>query len=253
MSKLLEGRVVLITGGSRGIGAATARLLAQHGAAIGVNYKKNQAAADGVVTEIEQAGGRALAVQADVADPAQVGRMLQEVQRAFGFIDTLVLNAEAITKHIWNPVVGYRWSDFEMMLTGEVKGVFVPFQLAVPAMLKEKRGCVVAVSSILSRQPRPGTCAHGAGKAALEALMRSMALELGPQGIRVNTVIPGLVETEALFMWTPERKAQVAQNTPLRKIANADDVANTILFLVSEHAGHITGASVPVNGGAMMN
>jgi len=247
---MLENRVVLITGASRGIGAATARLLAKHGAAVAVNYAHNSGAADAVVREIMNSGGRAMAVKADVRERCEVERMVNEVSEKLGAIDTLVLNA-----NIMFPMasfVNYAWEDFEAKVMGEMKAAFFCVKAVAPGMLERKKGCIVAVSSGLSRHPGFGFCAHSTAKSALDALMKSLAFELGPAGIRVNTVAPGLTITDATANVPEQHKEMTARITPLRRNGLPEDVAGAILMLVREEAGFVTGNYVTVDGGMQM-
>lgn len=247
---MLQNRVVLITGASRGIGAATARLLAKHGAAVAVNYARNSAAADAVVAAIAKNGGRALAVQADVTQRCEVERMVNTVCGELGPIDTMVLNA-----NIMFPIASfanYAWEDFEAKVLGEMKAAFFCVKAVVPGMLQRKRGCIVAVSSGLSRHPGFGFCAHSTAKSALDALMKSLAFELGPAGIRVNTVAPGLTITDATAGVPQQQKDMQASITPLRRNGLPEDVAGAILMLVREEAGFVTGNYVTVDGGMQM-
>jgi 3-oxoacyl-[acyl-carrier protein] reductase len=249
-NQLMRDRVVLITGASRGIGAATAKLLGQHGAAIGVNYYSSESAAQQVVEAISSEGGKALAVKADVRDPQQVDAMIQQSAEAFGAIDTLVINANA--NFPMSPFVDYRWEDFESKLLGELKGAFFPCKAIVPSMIQQQRGCIIAVSSGLSRYPSEGFVAHSTAKSGLDAFIKSLALELGPHGIRANVVSPGLTLTDATARLPQEHKDASAQMVPLRRNGLPEDVAAAILLLASEEAKFITGAYLPVSGGMQM-
>lgn len=247
---LMRDRVVLITGASRGIGAATAKLLGQHGAAIGVNYYSSEAAAQEVVAAIVADGGRAIAVKADAREPQQVNAMVQQVAETLGAIDTLIINANA--NFPIAPFTGYRWEDFEAKLVGELKGAFFPCQAVIPSMIERKGGSIIAVSSSLSRYPGEGFVAHSTAKSGLDGFAKSLALELGPHGIRVNVVSPGLTLTDATAGLPQERKDASAQMTPLRRNGKPEDIASAILLLASEEARFITGAYLPVSGGVQM-
>ena len=248
--KLLSQKIALITGASRGIGAATAKLLAAHGASVAVNYARSAEAADQVVQEIAKAGGRALAVQADVSDPEQIKQMVDTIKNELGIIDIMVLNAGFTFPTV--PFIQYPWQDFEKKLTNEIKSAFFCCKEVVPMMLEKKSGCIVAVSSGLSRQPGVGFVAHSSAKSALDAFVKSLALELGPEGIRVNVVAPGLTETDAISHMPEEIKKQMADHTPLRRNAMPDDIAGAVLMMASEETRFVTGAYLPVSGGGHM-
>lgn len=247
---LMKNRVALITGASRGIGAATAKLLARHGAAVGVNYYSSEAAAKEVVEEIVSEGGKALAVKADVREAEQVEAMVQQVSQELGAIDTLVINAHVAFAIA--PFVNHSWEDFEAKLLGELKGAFFSCKAVVPSMIEHKRGCIIIVSSGASRSPVENFCSHNTAKSALDGFMRSLALELGSHGIRVNAVAPGLTITDATAFIPQEQKDAGAQMIPLRRNGLPEDVAGAILMLASEEARFITGAYLPVNGGSQM-
>lgn len=247
---LLKDRVVLVTGASRGIGAATARLLAAHGAAVAVNFRESEEAARRVVEGVLAGGGRAIAVRADVRDRGQVEAMVAEVTRRLGPVDTLVSNA-AISFPM-KPFAEYRWDEFAAKLDGELAAAFHCCQAVLPGMRERRRGCIVAVSSTLSRRPGEGFAAHTCAKAGLDGLMKALALELGPLGIRVNVVAPGLTDTDATARLPQQVKDWTARATPLGRIAQPDDVAGAVLMLVSDAAGFVTGAYVAASGGAYM-
>lgn len=249
-AKLLQNRVALITGASRGIGAATAKLLAQHGAAVGVNYYNSEGAAQQVVDEIKTNGGRATAVKADVREMSQVESMVQQVTEAFGVIDTLVLNANA--SFAIAPFLEHKWEDFEAKLLGELKSAFYPCKAVVPSMVEQRKGCIIAVSSIASRYASEGFISHSSAKSALDGFVKSLALELGPNGIRVNAIAPGLTTTDATSFISQESKESVALLTPLRRNGQPEDVAGAILLLASDEARFITGSYLMVNGGMQM-
>lgn len=248
--QLLRDRVALVTGASRGIGAATAKLLGQHGAAVGVNYYGSEAAAQEVVESITSNGGRAVALQADVRDPQQVDAMVQQVADTLGAIDTLVINANA--NFPMAPFVDYSWQDFEAKLLGELKGAFFPCKAVIPSMIEHKRGTIIAVSSGLSRYPGEGFIAHSTAKSGLDAFIKSLALELGSHGIRANVVSPGLTLTDATARLPQEYKDASAQMVPLKRNGLPEDVAGAIVMLASDEAKFITGAYLPVSGGVQM-
>ena len=249
-AKLLQNQVALVTGASRGIGAAIAKLFAQHGAAVGINYNSNKSAAQQVVDAIANDGGKAVAVQADVRDMQQVKSMVKEVTETFGAIDTLVLNANASFKIA--PFMEQSWEEFEAKLVGELKSAFYPCKAVVPLMLKQQRGCIIAISSITSRHADEGFSAHTTAKSGLDGFVKSLAVELGPHGIRVNAIAPGVTLTDALSSQPQEWKDSVAQQTPLRRNGQPEDIAGAVLLLASEPARFITGTYLMVNGGSLM-
>ncbi|MBW4629155.1 MAG: SDR family oxidoreductase [Brasilonema octagenarum HA4186-MV1] len=200
--------------------------------------------------EITSSGGKALPVKADVRDHQQVEAMVQQVVEAFGSIDTLVANANAA--FFASSFIDTPWEDFEAKLLGELKGTFFPCKAVVPSMIEQKRGCIVVVSSGASRTPSEGLSAHSTAKSGLDAFVKSLALELGPYGIRANIVSPGLTLTDAT-QWLPqEQKDASAQQVPLRRNGLPEDIASAILLLASEQANFITGAYLPVSGGVQM-
>ena len=246
----MHDRIALVTGASRGIGAATAKLLAAHGAAVAVNFHSNQGAADDVVAAIEAEGGRAVAVQADVREQAEVEAMVARVSGELGPIDTLVLNASIQFPVV--PFTEYPWEDFQAKLVGELSAAFFCCRAVVPQMIEREKGCIVAVSSGLSRHPGQGFCAHSTAKSGLDAFVRSLALELGPHGIRVNTVSPGLTITDATSFLPQEAKDAAARATPLGRNAEPEDIAGVVLAMAADTTGFVTGAYVPVSGGNLM-
>lgn len=245
---MLDDKIVLITGASRGIGAATARLLAQRGAAVAVNYVTNSGAASRVVGDITAAGGSAFAIQADVRVRSEVEAMVESVRERLGPVDSLVLNA-----HISAPVGAFaqqRWEDFEAKVTGEMRAAYNCIKAVLPQMMDRGNGSVVAISSGVSQYPPPGASAHSVAKAALNAFMRSLALELGPTGIRVNTIAPGLIMTDNTAPLPEHFKQAMAAKTPLLRNGDPADVAGAVLLFLQDEARFITGVYVDVDGGA---
>lgn len=251
---LLQGQVALITGASRGIGAATARLFARHGAAVAVNYQASVERAREVVASIEAEGGRALAVQASVDDPARCAAMVQEVEHTLGPIDTLVMNATAVHDRsaLFSSFLTSKWEAYQDVVSGELAGVYHPARVLAPLMVERKRGNLIAVSSLIARRTPAGSGAHAAGKAAVEALMKVLAAELGPHGIRVNVVAPGLTETDATSTSMQEQFQRIGAALPLRRIAQPEDIAGAILLLATDEARYLTGNYLAAGGGSYL-
>lgn len=246
----LKDKVALVTGASRGIGAATAKLLAARGAAVAVNYFQSEKAARDVVAAIGAAGGRALAIKADVREREQVDDMAKEAEKAFGPLNVLVINA-SIGFPV-KPFLEYPWDAFEAKLLGEMKAAFNCCKAVVPGMVARNSGSVIAISSGLSRHPGQGFCAHSSAKSALDAFIKSLALELGPSGVRANAVAPGLTLTDATSFLPAEAKEASARATPLKRNGLPEDVAGAVLFLASDASRFVTGQYIPVSGGIMM-
>ncbi|MBN1213773.1 MAG: 3-oxoacyl-ACP reductase FabG [candidate division Zixibacteria bacterium] len=246
----LKGQVALVTGASRGIGAAIAVLLGKHNARVAVNYAKSKDKADQVVETIKNEGGQAIAVQADVRDNSAVKTMVETTIKELGPIDILILNAGADVP--WKAFMALTFEEFENKVMGELKGFFFPAQAVIPQMIERKKGCIVGISSGLSRHPGFGFSAHTTVKSGVDGLMKSLALELGPHGIRVNTVAPGLTITDATSWLPKERIEGTAKATPLGRVGQPDDIAGAVLMLVSDEAKFVTGAYLPVSGGVQM-
>ena len=244
---LLKNRIALITGSSRGIGASTAKLFAQHGASVAVNYNKSEDAAIRVVEEIVSKGGKAIAIKADVTDFNEVKNMVDRVTSEFGFIDTLIINASMHFKYA--QFLEQEWEDIENKIVGEVKSFFNPCKIILPSMIEKRKGCIISVSSGLSKKPGGGFIAHSAAKAALNMMSSSLSHEVGQYGIRVNAIAPGLTLTDATSGQPEERRRKSAETNPMKRIGQPDDLAGAILLLASDYAGYITGGYIPVDGG----
>jgi amino acid adenylation domain-containing protein len=247
---LLEGKVVLITGASRGIGSNAARVLAAQGAKVAINFRRSEDRAARVKEVIESEGGVAELFPADVTDREQVRAMVAAVIERFGRIDVLVSNAAIGFK--MKPFLEHEWEDFQRKVNDEVAQLFFLCKEVVPEMVARGEGSIVSVSSAMSKSHGQGFIAHSAAKAALDAFVRSLAAELGPQGIRVNTVAPGLIITDATANLPPAVKESAAAWSPLRRNGVARDVSGAILFYASDMSRFITGSYQAVDGGMTM-
>ncbi len=247
----LNGHVALVTGASRGIGAAIALLLAQHGAAVAVNYRSSQSQAEQIVSKLREVGKTALAFKADVADPDQVREMVEQIRVQLGEVSILVNNAsgDALPK----PFVETTWKEFQQNLDVTVAGTYHIIQAILSGMLARKHGIIINIGSAYTIGTPPDKLSrYIVAKYALVGLTKALATELGPQGIRVNMVAPGLTDT-SLTAHLPHRiKDLAAFQSPLRRNATTEDTARAVLFLASEMAGFINGAILPVTGGSSM-
>jgi 3-oxoacyl-[acyl-carrier protein] reductase len=247
MSKLKD-KVAVVTGASKGIGASIAKHLAAEGAAVVVNYASSRAGADRVVAEITREGSRAIAVQADLARPADISRLFSKTMEAFGRRDILVNNAGV---YEFRPLEDITEEHFHKQFDVNVLGLLLASKEAVKHF-GAAGGRIVNISSSASTLTPATAAVYSATKAAVDAITGSLAKELGPRGIRVNAVNPGMVETEGVhtagFMEGEFRK-QVEAKTPLGRIGQPQDIAPTVVFLASEDSGWVTGETLLVAGG----
>lgn len=241
-------RTALVTGGSKGIGAATARELGARGFRVAVNYFSDEAAADRVVAQIEEAGGSAFTVGGDVRDPDQAAELVRRACEG-GVLEVMVCNAKAAS-FIPTPVHELSWSDFSSKIVNELAGVYFLTQRALSVMGERRNGRIIYVSSDIAQGPvAPGMTAHGTAKAALDTFARFVSTEAGPFGINVSVVAPGFVRTEASAGMSQELQRRLAERTPLGRVAEPQDVARAIAMLAGEDAGFVTGTVLTVNGG----
>jgi NAD(P)-dependent dehydrogenase (short-subunit alcohol dehydrogenase family) len=245
-------RVVLVTGGSRGIGAATARLAAQRGWSVAVNYTSNEAAAQQVVQAVREAGRRAIAVQADVADEAQVVRMFEEVDAKLGRLTDLVNNAGVVDMAA--RVDEMSGARLQRMFGINVIGTILCAREAVRRMSTRhggSGGAIVNVSSAASRLGSPSQYVdYASAKGAVDAFTLGLAKEVAAEGIRVNAVRPGLIETDIHASGgIPDRVKQLAHQVPMQRGGSAEEVANAIVWLLSEEASYTTMSLLEVSGG----
>jgi 3-oxoacyl-[acyl-carrier protein] reductase len=244
----LTGKVAVVTGASKGIGASIALHLAAEGAAVAVNYSSSREGAERVVSEITGKGGRAVAVQANVAKQADIQRLFAETKTAFGRVDVLVNNAGI---YEFAPIGEITAEHFHKQFDLNVLGLLLATQEVVKHF-DVQGGSVINISSVVSTAALPNAAVYSATKAAVDAVTRSLATELGPRNIRVNSINPGMVETEGTHsagITESDFRKQVEGATPLGRIGQPRDIAPAVVFLASPEAAFITGQTLHISGG----
>jgi len=244
----LTGKVAVVTGASKGIGAGIAQELAAQGAAVVVNYSSSKEGADKVVAGITKAGGKAVAVGGSVANAEDIEKLFAETKKAFGKVDILVNNAGVYN---FKPLEAIRAEDFDWMYGINVKGLLLATKAGV-ALFPEEGGSVINIGSVASESAPPASAVYSGTKGAVDTITRVLAKELGPKKIRVNSVNPGPVATEgfkAAGIDGSDFEKQMVAGTPLGRIGNPQDIATVVAFLASEDARWITGAVLQAAGG----
>ena len=241
---------VLITGASRGIGAATARLFAQEGWSVAVHYNTSRAAAEQLAVELAGLGVKAVPVQADVAGPEQAERLVRETETALGPLDAVVCNAGmALHQQLLTDTTADQW---RRLMSVNLDGMFYTLRAAIPGLVRQKRGSIVTVSSMWGITGGSCEAPYSAAKAGVIGLTKALAKELGPSSIRVNCVAPGVIDTAMNGHLTPEDLSALGEETPLCRIGQPVEVAQAIYFLASERASFITGQVLRVDGGMVI-
>ncbi len=244
----LTGRVALVTGGSRGIGRAVSLALAEAGARVAVSSRKQDACA-AVVAEIEERGGEAMAAPGNAGRAEDATRIVGEVMDRWGRLDVLVNNAA--TNPEFGPLLSNSSAAIDKTFEVNLKGPINFAREAVEAWMGEHGGSIVNLASIAGLAPDPGMGAYAASKAAVISMTRSLARDLGPQGIRVNAVAPGVVRTDfaRVLVETPEIRDRILERSALGRVAEPDEIAGPVLWLASDAASYVTGAVILVDGG----
>ena len=246
---MLEGKIALVTGASRGIGRQIAKTLAAKGAFVIVNYNGSAAKAEEVVKEIQAAGGNGQAVQCNVSDFESCKEMLDAVVKEHGRLDILVNNA-GITRD--NLLMKMSEEDFDAVIQTNLKGVFNCTRHIARQMLKQKGGRIINISSVSGVMGNAGQANYCASKAGVIGLTKSVARELGSRGITVNAIAPGFIDTEMTAVLPEDVKKAMGDQIPMKKFGKTEDVANLAAFLASDQAGYITGQVINVDGGMAM-
>ncbi|MBQ3970566.1 MAG: 3-oxoacyl-[Selenomonadaceae bacterium] len=242
-------KVALVTGGSRGIGRAIALRLAEEGAKVAINYAGNVKAAEEVKAAIEEKGGKAILVQADVSDSEAAEGMVASVVEAFGTVDILVNNAGITRDAIFARM---KEEDFNAVINTNLKGVFHCTKAVTKLMMKQRSGRIVNMASVVGVTGNAGQANYSAAKAGVIGFTKSVARELAGRGITVNSVAPGFIETDMTAVLSDKVKEAMTEEIPLKRAGKPEDVANAVLFLASDNAAYITGQVLHVDGGMVM-
>lgn len=246
---LLDGKAALVTGASRGIGRAVALRLAKEGAKVVVNYAGNEKAAEETKAAVEAAGSEAVCVRADVANADEVAALFDAAVKAFGTVDILVNNA-GITRD--GLLMRMKDEDFDAVLATNLRGVYLCTKAASKIMMKKRSGRIVNMTSVVGLMGNVGQTNYAAAKAGILGFSKSAAKELAVRGITVNMVAPGFIETDMTAVLSDKVREQLVGAIPLGRMGEPEDVANAVLFLVSDAAAYITGQVVNVDGGMVM-
>ncbi len=243
------GKTALVTGGSRGIGRAAALRLAAEGARVAVNYVSNQKQADATVAQLGEQGHPAIAVQGDVANRDDVGRIVSETRDALGPIDILVHSAGL---SIVQPATDVTWESWRRTMDVNLDGTFHMVYAVKDEMIEREFGRIVLLSSVAALRERENQVHYSASKAAVIAMTRCLAQAWAKHNIRVNCLCPGLIDTDMAYTLAPETHQHIMANTPLGRMGRPEEVANVIRFLLSDESSFMTGQSVVVSGGRVM-
>jgi 3-oxoacyl-[acyl-carrier protein] reductase len=246
---MLNGKVAVITGAGKGIGRAIALQFIQYGAKVVVNYRSSIAQVEELITTIKNAGGEAIAVQADISNEEEAKRLMEEAVKQFGRLDILVNNA-GITKDTL--MMRMSEEDFNSVIDINLKGTFLCTKHASNIMLKQRSGKIVNISSVSGLIGNIGQVNYAASKAGVIGLTKSAARELAARGITVNAVAPGFIETDMTDKLSDKVKEAFIANIPLKRFGKVEEIANAVSFLASEAANYITGQVLTVDGGMVM-
>ncbi len=245
----LNNKVAIVTGSSRGIGAAIAKTLAQLGAKVVINHRNSAAGAEEVRQAIVDAGGKALIIQADVSQSTDAKRLVKETLNAFGRLDILVNNAGTTRDML---IMLMKESDWNLVLQTNLSSAYHTSKAAIRPMMKKRQGRIINITSVVGLAGQAGQANYAASKAGLIGLTKSLAKEVGPRNITVNAIAPGFVPTALTNVLSEEMINQAIEATPLGKLGTPEDIAYAVAFLASDQAGFITGQVLSVDGGLVM-
>ncbi len=246
---MLKGKCAVITGASRGIGKAIARKLSELGAYIVINYRKDEEEALKLLNEIKSFGGTGIIIKADISKYDEAEILINKAKEAFGSVDILINNA-GITRD--NLMLRMKEEDFDRVIDINLKGTFNCIKHAIPLMIKQKYGKIINISSVVGIAGNAGQANYAASKAGIIGLTKSLAKELGGRGINVNAVAPGFIQTDMTEVLSDKIKEQLKSSIPLRRLGNAEDVAELVAFLSDKSSDYITGQVINVDGGMVM-
>lgn len=249
MAGELDGRVALVTGGSRGIGRATALRLAEMGATVAVNYNASAGPAEEVVSQITVAGGNGAAFAADVADPKAVEALIAAVVGKFGKLDILVNNAGIVRDNI---MMRMSLDEWDAVFNTNLRSMFITCQAALRGMMRNRWGRIINLTSVVALSGNSGQANYVAAKAGVIGLSKSLAREYASRSITVNAIAPGYIDTDIVAAIPENLQAEMIKQIPLGRIGKPEEVADAIAFLASERAAYITGQVLSVNGGMYM-
>jgi 3-oxoacyl-[acyl-carrier protein] reductase len=246
---MLQGKIAVVTGSSRGIGAAIARELATQGATIVLNHRDSAVQAEAVVAEIVAAGGQAVAIQADVSSFAEAQRLIKETVERFGRIDILINNAGTTRDML---IMMMPEADWDLVIQTNLKSAFNCSKAAVRPMMKQRFGRIINITSVSGLAGQAGQTNYSASKAGMIGFTKALAKEVGPRGITVNAIAPGFVPTVLTDVLNEEQKRTIISMTPMGRFAEPEEIAYATAFLADERAGFITGQVLSVDGGLVM-
>jgi 3-oxoacyl-[acyl-carrier protein] reductase len=250
MQITLTDRVAIVTGGSRGIGRAISTALAAAGATVVVNYRSNAAAADETIAAITASGGKAIAIQADVANGDDVKRLFSEVNSAYGRLDILVNNA-GITRDTL--MMRMKDDDWDAVLDTNLKSQFLTTRAAISTMVRARYGRIINITSVVGLMGNAGQANYAAAKAGIIGFTKSVAREIGSRSITVNAVAPGFIDTELTAVLNDDMREALKKQIPLGRLGSPEDVAGVVTFLASDQAAYITGQTFNCDGGMVMH